>query len=230
MPDSRSWFERWRDPPAFFTTAHCKVLSIPLGQSVPNYLGDAYVAGLFARIWNDYSECKVRIIPRPDQFPDGQLDDAGKILDLEIVIADRKERRMFAEHAEWERMRLHGEIPLVRTSGDAETQQRRAQAREAISRVCEKKVIHYTGSTNSDTIIPASLLIYLNIGQVLSNPGTLLSVDEMVEFTQPYRNRFQSIWVLCGIEVVCTWPERKVLRATRDPFARARSPKMPTAS
>jgi len=137
MPDSRSWFECWRDPPEFFTTAHCKILSIPLGLSVPNYLGEAYVAGLFARIWSDYSECKVRVrlIPRPDQFPDSQLDDAGNILDLEIVIADRKERRMFAEHAEWERMRLRGEIPLVLSSGEVETQQRQAQAREAISRV-----------------------------------------------------------------------------------------------
>jgi hypothetical protein len=180
--------------------------------------------------WDDYSECKVRIFPRPDQFPDGQLDDAGKILDLEIVIADRKERRMFAEHAEWECVRLRGEIPLVRTNGDAETQLRQAQAREAISRVCEKKVIHYTGSANSDKIIPASLLIYLNIGQVLSDSGTLLSVDEMAELTEPYRNRFQSIWVLCGIEVVRTWPKRKVLRAIRDPFAGARWSQTPTAS
>jgi hypothetical protein len=229
MPD-RSWFERWRDPPEFFRAAHSKILSIPLDRSIPNWLGEAYVAGLFAHIWKDYSECKVRLIPRPEQFPDSLLDEAGKILDLEIVIADRKDRRIFAEHAEWERMRLRGELPLVRASGDEETQLRQAQAAEAISRVCKKKVIHYTGSANSDTRVPASLLIYLNIGRVLSNSGTLLSVDKMAELTEPYRNTFQSIWVLCDIQVVRTWPERKVLRATRDPFAGVRSSQTPAAS
>jgi hypothetical protein len=137
---------------------------------------------------------------------------------------------MFAEHAEWERIRLRGELPLVRTSGEEETKLRQAQAREAISRVCEQKVIRYTGSANSEKLVPASLLLYLNIGQVLSNSGTLLSVDEMVELTEPYRNSFQSIWVLCGIEVVRTWPDGKVLRATRDPFAGVHSSQTPTSS
>ena len=84
--------------------------------------------------------------------------------------------------------------------------------------MCQKKVIHYTGWMNSDKVVPASLLVHLNIGQVLSNSGMLLSGDEMAELTKPYRNRFQSIWILCGIDAVGTWPERKVLRAIRDPF------------
>jgi hypothetical protein len=91
MPD-RSWFERWRDPSEFFSAAHRKILSIPLARSVPNYLSEAYVAGLFACIWNDHSECKVRLIPRPERSPDSQLDEAGKILNLEIVIELRQIR------------------------------------------------------------------------------------------------------------------------------------------
>jgi hypothetical protein len=224
MLDNRSWFESWRGPSEFFRAAHCKILSIPLGRSVPNYLSEAYVAGLFARIWNDHSECRVRLVPRPDQFPDSQLDEAGKIRDFEIVIADRKDRRIFAEYAEWARMSRRKELLPVQISGGAEKQQRRMQAREAISRVCETKVIHYIGSTTSNKLVAASLLIYLNIGQLLSNLGTVLSVDEMAELTEPYGNKFQSIWVLCGIEAVRTWPKRKVLRATCDPFAEARSP------
>jgi hypothetical protein len=155
----RSWFECWKDPIEFFRTAHQQILASPISKSIPNYLGEAYVAGLFARIQNDHRGCEVRLIPERDRFPDAQLKESGKIIDLEIVIADRKDRRMFAELAELERMRLCGEIQRVRISGEEETQLRQAQAREAIPRVCRKKVIKYMGSANSEKIVSASLVI-----------------------------------------------------------------------
>ena len=96
----KSWFETWRQPGDFFRkTDECMGQFEPdviLGMPGVQHLFDAYVAGLFARIWNDYQRCKVRLVE--SEFPDAQLRDAKGTLDLEITLADRKDRKMALEH------------------------------------------------------------------------------------------------------------------------------------
>jgi len=200
------WFECWRDPSNFFLAARHKVASIPYSEAIPNYVSEAYVAGLFACVWTQHRECTVRLVSKQCRFPDAQLREGNIARDFEIVIADKKNRRMFEEHKKWSDILKTGQIPASESSTE-----RQAQAREAIPRVCDQKVAHYLGSKNSDKQVKAELLIYLNAGAVLS-------VDEMVQLTQPYQNKFQSIWLLCGIDAVRTWPKRKVLRAAENPF------------
>ena len=201
--EPRAWFEVWRDSRKFFRAAMQSVESIPLTKAIPQHIRDAYVMGLFARIWNDHRPCEVRLIPAPQRFPDGQLREGDSTLDFEITLADRRDRRMFDEHRQWAAMYARGQLrkPLSRAA-------RHRHAREAIPRVCAKKAKRYGPGAAAS----ANLLISLNLGPVLS-------VDEMVRLTRPWESTFASIWLLCGTDAVQTWPTRLVRRATTDPFA-----------
>lgn len=199
----RAWFEEWRDPREFFRAAMQSVESIPLTKALPQHIRDAYVMGLFARIWNDHRPCEVRLIPESQQFPDGQLRDGSSTLDFEITIADRRDRRMFDEHRQWAAMHARGQLRKT-----ASTPARQKHAREAIPRRCAEKAKHYASSAAAST----NLLIYVNLGPVLSG-------DEMVRLTRRWKSNFASIWLLCGADAVQTWPTRLVRRAMTDPFA-----------
>ena len=52
------------------------------------HLFDAYVAGLFARVWNDFKPCRIRFVS--DNFPDAQFRDDKETRDLEITLVDRE--------------------------------------------------------------------------------------------------------------------------------------------
>ncbi len=95
----RSWFERWHDPKAFFCTAWGQIKPL-VGSALPQHLRDAYVAGLFSRIWNYHSNCEVRLPIEREQFPDAQLREGKHTIDLEIVTADKSARRTYQEHRE----------------------------------------------------------------------------------------------------------------------------------
>jgi len=169
-------------------------------------LRDAYVAGLFAEIWEDHHRCEVRLVPALDQFPDAQLREASAPMDFEITIADKHDRRMFAEHREWAEMLKRGQSPPVE-----DTKSRQESAREAIPRVCQEKVRRYFGAPHSDGLVQANLLVYVNLGAVLLP-------NEMVKLTEPWRKNFLSIWLLAGSDAVCTWPALQILKAVQDPF------------
>jgi len=190
------WFEPWRAPGEFFDAARHSGELIPRTKAIPQYLRDAYVAGAFARIWNEHSRCEVRLVAKSEKFPDAQLRVDGAPLDFEITMADKKNRPMWEEHRLWAAMFAEGKVP----SGERPVAQR-AYAREAIPRVCAKKAgKHYAGQR------PTHLLIYLNVG------STLLTAEEMARLTQQWKENFESIWVLCGMDAVEVWPTTCVLR------------------
>ena len=107
----KTWFEQWRGPREFFRRAdECMGEFDPdaiLGMPEAQHLFDAYVVGLFARIWNDYHACSVRLVR--DTFPDAELRDNSGVLEIEATMADQKDRRMAQEHRLWrEKARARG--------------------------------------------------------------------------------------------------------------------------
>lgn len=201
----RSWFECWRDPQEFFCKAWEQIKPItPRGP--PQHLRDAYVAGLFARFWNYYRSCEVRLFD--GQFPDAQLRESENTSELEIVTADKRDRRTWKEQNELAEMLKRGEFPPVDCP-----EKRRNDALEAIPRMVKQKAErHYSPSPN--------LLVYLMISQTPMVSYPLITVDEMAGLTEPYKNDFKSIWLLSEKEHVRVWPRRKILAVPtdQDPF------------
>jgi hypothetical protein len=209
-PMPRDWFECWRDPSDFFCTAWQQIKST-IGSVQPQYIEEAYIAGLFACIWNYHNTCKIRLLA--DIFPDAQLNVSGHLIDLEIVTADRYGRKRWKEQKEIIESFKRGN--LVPTDCPEKL---RDEALSAIPRAVRKKAKrHYS--------TPPHLLVYSMIVQTPEVTYPLFSVDEMAALTEPYKANFESIWVLSGIENVMLWPERKILSvpSCQDPFNCPRS-------
>jgi hypothetical protein len=195
-PKPREWFEKWRQPGEFVREAHKAILVYD--KTPPQYLRDAYLAGSFARIWrDDRGPCEVRLVPEPEKFPDAQLWAGHTYLHLEITMALKKGRRMFKEHQELRDKAKRGEIVLAESH-----EQLQASAREAIPRVVKQKANkHYAGQT------PTTLLVCAN---------TSLSAQEMAHLTEPWKDCFDAIYLLCGMDAVMAWPQLDILRG-REP-------------
>lgn len=208
----KPWFEKWRDPREFFLAADRSMeLFKPdeiLGLAGVQHLYDAFISGLFARIWNEHSPCDVRLLE--DKFPDAQLQHKGGTLDLEITMADRKDRRMAVEHRKLRAMREDGELFTLPFDWD----EHRQYALEAVRRVCGEKARKYLGSSDSDRQVQVHLLVYVNFPTFAS---PVLSNKEMVQITEPWRHNFQSIWLLRGARLFRAWPTPHELTATTDP-------------
>ena len=191
------WFESWKEPGEFFRSADDGLEAFFRARNAPpKYLREAYVAGAFARIWrDDQGPCHVRLVPEKEQFPDAQMKTKAGMLGLEATMADEKDRPIFKIWRDIAAMYEHGEAPPI---GDVET--KRSIAREAIPRVCRQKAEkHYAGHG------PTNLLIYVN-------PGLVLSPEEMARLTATWKDDFEAIYLLCGMDVVMAWPELRVLR------------------
>lgn len=209
----KPWFEEWREPRDIFLAAdHSMELFEPdeiLGLAGVQHLFDAYVSGLFARIWNEHSPCEVKL--SEGDFPDAQIRDEGGTLDLEITMADKKDRRMAAEHRKLREMREDGELPTLPIDPD----EHRQYALEAVPRVCGEKARKYLGSSDTDRQVQAHLLVYVNFPTLA---GPVLCDEEMVQITEPWRHNFLSIWLLCGARIFRAWPTPRELTATTDPI------------
>ncbi len=199
-PKPRTWFEEWREPSEFFRAADEGVKTFFVADKAPlQYLRDAYVAGVFARIWrDDQGPCEVRLVPDASKFPDAQLRARYVCLDLEVTMALKKCKKMFEEWREGRARAKQGEFAPAEAY-----EQRRASAREAIPRAVGKKAAkHYAE--------PPTLLVY-------ADDGRALSAEEMARLTEPWKNCFAAIYLLCGMDVVMAWPTLRMLRG-KEPF------------
>ncbi len=197
QPKPRKWFEGWHEPNAFHRAAHNGVIAFyEADKDVPHYLSEAYIAGVFARIWrDDRVQCEVRLVPKEEKFPDAQLRADNACLDLEVTMALKKSKKMFEEWREGRARAKQGEFAPAEAY-----EQRRASAREAIPRAVGKKAAkHYAE--------PPTLLVY-------ADDGRALSAEEMARLTEPWKNCFAAIYLLCGMDVVMAWPTLRVLRGT----------------
>jgi hypothetical protein len=219
---SRNWFECWRDPKEFFCNAWGQIKPL-VGHAPPQYLRDAYVAGLFAQIFSYRRRCEVKLSYEREEFPDARLSFSSDpiefpavplnkekryLVDVEIVTADRYLRKTWKEHDEIVRKYKAGEF----VPPDC-PEKRRDDAREAIHREVKRKAERSYSS-------PPNLLVYLMISQTPTLSCSLISADEMAQATEPYKTNFKSIWVLSGIENVRLWPARVILGVPsgQDPF------------
>ena len=196
------WFEEWRRPGVFFRAADEGIKTyFCADKAPPQYLREAYVAGAFARIWrDDQGPCVVCLVPKVENFPDAHLKTDSKCLNLEITMALPKCKQMFKEWREARAKAKRGEIELAEI-----TEQRQANAREAIPRVVQHKVAkHYAD------IVHTTLLVY-------SDDARTLLAEEMGQLTEPWKNCFEAIYILCGMDVVMAWPELHVIRG-KEPF------------
>jgi hypothetical protein len=216
-PLPRSWFTKWREPRKFFLAARRSAFAFEkvdelLSRPDLQYLREAYVAGLFASIWNDYKACQVRLIS--DRFPDAEVRDDKDHLMFEVVLADKKGREIAKEH------RLHREAeerygrPILVPMEPLNTMQK--DARDAIARACSGKVKKYLGQLDSTRKIDAHLLIAANFNTL--HDGPVISHEEMGLITEPWRENFKSIWVLLEVSIYRLWPTRLTMSAINDPF------------
>jgi len=198
------WFEEWREPRVVFRAAHKGILACYGADTTPpQHLRNAYVAGLFACIWQDAcGPCEVQLVPESEQFPDAKLKTGSTVLDLEVTMALGANKKMFKEWREGRAKAKRGEIVYSES-----TEQRQANAREAIPRVVgEKAGRHYTASPK------LTLLVY-------ADDGRALSPKEMAELTEPWKDCFRDIYLLCGMDAVRVWPTRCVLSGKEPPWA-----------
>lgn len=201
-PKPRKWFEEWREPGEFFDAADEGVKTFFVADRAPcQYLREAYVAGVFARIWRDHcGPCEVQLVPAREKFPDAQLRTGHTCLNLEITMALKKGKMMFKEWRELRAKSKRGEIVMAET-----TEQRQDSAREAIPRIVGQKASkQYAGGA------PTTLLVY-------TDDGRALSTQEMAGLTKPWKDSFAAIYLLCGMDAVMAWPKLRVLRG-KEPF------------
>ena len=180
-----------------------------LAMTGVQHLFDAYVAGLFARIWNDHKPCEVKLVS--SDFPDARLRDNEETLDFEITMADKKDRKIAAEHRHLREKRERGQVPVLPINSDRD----RKYALEAVPRVCRQKVRKYLGRDHSDGLVPTNLLIYVNFP---TYAGPTLSDEEMLRLTEPWKDNFLSIYLLCGFRIFQAWPHSDELCAITDPL------------
>jgi len=193
---TRSWFERWHKPSEFFRAAKEGVLACFTADAVvPHFLREAYIVGAFAQIWRDArGPCQVQLVSKEEKFPDARLRLDGMCLDIEITMALAKGKKMFKE---WRESKQGPYSPALTDK------QRKAIAREAIPRVVKRKATkHYA--------VPPTLLVYTDDGRALTPP-------ELAQLTKPWKDNFRSIYLLCGMDVVETWPKLCILRG-QEPF------------
>lgn len=197
-PKTRAWFEEWHEPREFFDMSSEGLnYYYRLDRAPCHYLRDSYVAGQFASIWQDsHGPCEVRLVPRSEQFPDAQLRAGNKFLNLEITLALQAGKKLFEEGKELRDKARRGEIVLYNKT----IEEHQAVAREAIPRVICKKAKKLYSQEES-----ISLLVY-------TDDGKYLSCQEMKQLTEPWKDRFSGIYLLCGMNIVVTWPELSVLR------------------
>jgi hypothetical protein len=140
----KKWLTQWRTPQEFFhATEEClgKFESDEsLGRTDLQHLRDAYVVGLFARILNDHFRCWVRLVS--DEFPDAQVKCGDRPLDIEVTMADEKNRRMVQEHRQWREQRERG----MSTTLPIDPTRDKERAFEAVPRVCRAKAKKYLGT------------------------------------------------------------------------------------
>ena len=195
----RTWFEEWHEPGEFYHAADLGVRAFFLTDTnPPQYLREAFHVGWFGSIWRDnHGLCEVRLLGEGG-FPDAQLRADGVHLDLEVTMALAKDKQMFKEWRELRAKTQRGEIVLAEPPEEYE-----ASAREAIPRVVGQKADkHYAGSASTTLLICAN---------------TALSAEEMARLTEPWKDRFAAIYLICGIDVVRVWPTRSILTG-RWPF------------
>jgi hypothetical protein len=188
---SRNWFEGWRDPREFFCNAYGQIKPL-IGHAPPQHLRDAYVAGLFAQIFSYHHGCEVKLSSEQEEFPDAKLSFSSDptlfpaarfdknlkryLVDVEIVTADKYLRETWKEQNEILQKYKAGEFVV---SADC-PEKRRDDAREAIRREVKRKA-------ERSYSLPPNLLVYLMISQTPTIPYPLISVDEMVQATEPYK-------------------------------------------
>jgi hypothetical protein len=203
-PRPRTWFEEWREPGEFYHAAAEGVRTFFCTDTTPpQYLREAYVVGVFGWIWrDDRGPCEVRLLAAGG-FPDAQLRADGVHLNLEITMALAKDKEMFKEWRELRAKTKRGEIIPAESA-----EQRAAIAREAIPRVVGQKAAkRYAGSARP------TLVVYSDDALALSDK------EEMARLTEPWKDEFEAIYLLCGMDVVRTWPTLRILRG-REPFWR----------
>jgi hypothetical protein len=180
-----------------------------LGMPGVQHLFDAYVVGLFARIWNDHHACSVRLVQ--DSFPDAELRDQSGVLKIEATMADQKDRRMAQEHRLWRERRERGEMAALPIDRELD----REYALEAVPRVCQQKVRKYLGSASATGRVEVALLIYVNFSNLA---GPVLTDEDMSALTERWQDNFEAIWFLSAARIYRAWPSALAMHAISDPL------------
>jgi hypothetical protein len=192
-PQPRQWFEEWREPGEFYQAAYLGLHKFCTDTTPGHYLREAYLIGWFGSIWRDNrGPCEVRLLTEGG-FPDAELRADGVHLNLEVTMARPKDKPMFKELRELRAKMERGEVVLAEPPEKCQ-----ASAREAIPRVVGKKANkHYAGAASAT---------------LLGSTSTALSAEELARLTQPWKDCFDAIYLICGLDVVMAWPSLSILR------------------
>ncbi len=190
-----SWFSDWHEPARFFGDVSAILKSVASDRlfTDPEYqsLFDAFAAGRFAVARWTNEVCLLRM--ERDRFPDFALKFGDRIEQFEFteaIKAGRKRGEEYQRQAERRRRGLPNEPELFDPAEDI------AAALEAIPRVIEAKARkHYRPKPN--------LLVLVNLFVFEWPPDR---EAELIDLTRPWRDRFESLWLLWGAHVFQAWP------------------------
>ncbi len=100
---------------------------------------------------------------------------------------------MFKEWRELRAKTERGELVLAESPEEYQ-----ASARAAVPRVVGKKADrHYAGAAATTLLVCTT---------------TALLPEELARLTEPWKDRFDAIYFICGIDVVMAWPTLSILR------------------
>lgn len=196
MVQSRHWFEEWREPNEFFDAAHRindPELGVPtshfLGKNQYKYIREAWVAGNFAAILATKNTIRVKLGADSDGV-DFHILANGEDMPFQQTEALRPGRKRTLEYQKVE----NGEAPATSEfSPDAEL----AAIPESLRRAIK-------GKADRRPTPKPHLLVYVN----LETFGDMLPTGQLVLLTRPWKDSFQSIFLLWANKVVRCWPLR----------------------
>lgn len=190
------WFDCWWDPAEFLIRIVDHNNPIPSDEffchPALKPLREAYASAVFANIRSQADRCQVRLVN--DIFPDFELRFSEEIHKFELVEALHKGRRRGDEYgAIVARQRADLEPDVESFDPDEEEK----VALQAIGRaITEKEKKFYAPSPH--------LLVYGNFLLFWELP---ITPDQAAELTEPWHDRFKSIWLLWGANGVRCWPK-----------------------
>jgi hypothetical protein len=203
LAEHRAWLSDWRTPDDMAT--YVSAVNDAMGsanffrQGGVEFLRDAWLAAEFGR---HRQSSAVRLVAKPEQWPDFESQVNGVIERIECVEADVLGRRRGDEYREAEKRSAAGDL-TIKDDPIEDWVARAGQVPAALSAVIATKIgKFYAGH--------ASLLVYLNIGEFGIRQAEIEAA--MAPAIAPALPCFQRVWVLWKARLYEPWASKDLSR------------------
>ncbi len=186
LPKPPSWFYEYRRPTEVLQALEFwqgrRRLDSFFNDPQLKKLHEAWVmayAGMAHEVFENV-QADICVVEEQGTWVDGQVRTAGCVTEYQVTLVDRPDRAMGQEYRQLAALPDDEFVKIpYRPLSIEEVNQR---VREEVDRKVQK---HYAGRPN--------LLLYVNL------PANGYSFQQMTAATRDLANKFESIWVLCGL-------------------------------